>query len=82
MAALARRYLEEHVAVRCKPKTAETCRQAVGKHILPALGKMPALAVDHARVTELHQGLRRTPVMANRVVDVLSRIYNAARTRG
>ena len=82
VAALARRYLEEHVAVRCKPKTAETCRQAVGKHILPALGKMPALAVDHARVTELHQGLRRTPVMANRVVDVLSRIYNAAEDKG
>ena len=82
VAALARRYLEEHVAVRCKPKTAETCRQVVGKHILPALGKMPALAVDHARVTELHHGLRETPVMANRVVDVLSRIYNAAEDRG
>ena len=82
MVELARRYLEEHVGVRCKPKTAESFRQVVGKHILPALGAMPALAVDHAAVTELHHGLRRTPVMANRAVDKLSRIYNAAGDKG
>ena len=82
VAVLAQRYLEEHVAVRCKPKTAETCRQVVGKHILPALGETPALAVDHAQVTALHHSLRATPVMANRVVDELSRIYNAAEDKG
>ena len=82
VAVLAQRYLEEHVEVRCKAKTAESHRQAVGKHILPALGAMPALAVDHAAVTALHHSLRATPVMANRVVDVLSRIYNAAEDKG
>ena len=82
VAELAERWLEEHVAVRCKPKTAEDYRQTVGKHIVPALGRMPALAVEHADVTELHHGLRHTPVMANRVVDTLSRIYNAAEDRG
>ena len=82
VAELARRYLEQHVEVRCKPKTAESYRQVVGKHILPALGGMPALAVDHAAVTALHHGLRRTPVMANRAVDELSRIYNAAEDKG
>ena len=82
VAELARRWLEEHVAVRCKPKTESTYRLMVDKHILPALGKMPALAVEHARVTELHHRLRATPVMANQVVDTLSRIYNAAGDRG
>ena len=82
VAELARRYLEDHVAVRCKPKTEESYRLVVGKHIVPALGRMPALAVDHARVTELHHGLRATPVMANHVVDTLSRIYNAAEDKG
>ena len=81
VAELARRWLEEHVAVRCKPKTESTYRLMVGKHILPALGKMPALAVEHARVTELHHRLSATPVMANQVVDTLSRIYNAAGDR-
>ncbi len=82
VAELARAYLEEHVAVRCKPKTVKMYGQAVRKHILPALGRMPALAVEHVRVSELHHKLRETPFMANRVVDVLSRIYNAAGDRG
>ncbi len=79
---LARVYLDEHVAVRCKPKTAAMYRLIVDRHLLPALGKTPALAVDHARVTELHHSLHATPVMANQVVGTLSRIWNAAENRG
>ena len=79
---LARMYLEEHVAVRCKPSTAETYRLTVAKHIVPALSRTPALAVGHREVTDLHHGLRQTPFMANRVVETLSRIYNAAEDRG
>ena len=82
MAELAQRYLEEHVEVRCKPRTVEDYKQVVGKHIVPKLGKMPALGVEHAHVTELHHGLRKAPVMANRVVEMLSRIYNAAEDKG
>ena len=76
------RYLEEHVAVRCKPKTEETYRLVIGKHILPAFGKRPALAVGHKEVTELHHALSAHPVTANRAVDLLSRIYNTAEDRG
>ncbi len=82
VAELARAYLEEHVAVRCKPRTAEMYGQVVRKHILPALGRMPALAVERVHVSGLHHKLRDTPIMANRVVDTLSRIYNAAGERG
>ena len=46
---LAAAYLDEHVAARCKPKTAAKTaamyRLIVDKHILPALGRRPALAV-------------------------------------
>ena len=35
---LARRYLEEHVGVRCKPKTQRTARSVVNRHVVPALG--------------------------------------------
>ena len=82
VAEIAGRYLEEHVAVRCKPKTAESYRLVVGKHIVPALGRRPALAVGHREVTELHHRLSAQPVTANRAVDFLSRIYNAAEDRG
>ena len=79
---LAAVYLDEHVAARCKPKTAAMYRLIVDKHIAPALGRRPALAVGQARVTELHHGLSATPVMANQAVDTLSRIYNVAEDRG
>ena len=82
VADLAARYLDEHVAARCKPKTAAMYRLIVEKHIVPALGKLPALAVGQARVTELHHGLSETPVMANQVVDRLSWIFNTAEDRG
>ncbi len=79
---LARQWLDEHVAVRCKPTTAEMYALIVNKHLLPAFGKVPVLALDHVRVTGLHHSLRATPSMANRTVDVLSRIWNAAEDRG
>ena len=79
---LAGAYLEKHVAVRCKPKTESMYRLVVAKYILPELGRRPALAVDHGEVTRLHHSLSAKPVMANHVVDILSRIYNAAEDRG
>ena len=82
VADIARRYLEDHVAVRCRPATAGLYRTVVDKYLIPRLGKLPALAVDHARVTELHHALRDKPVMANKVVETLSRIYNAAEDKG
>ena len=82
VAELAERYLEEHVAVRCKPRTVDGCRRIVGKHILPALGRRPALAVSHREVVELHHALSEFPAMANRAVATLSRIWNAAEDRG
>ena len=79
---LAERYLDEHVAVRCKPKTGALYRLVIEKHIMSRLGRRPALAVGHKEVTELHHALSAKPVMANHVVDVLSRIYNLAEDGG
>ncbi len=78
VAELAARYLKEHVAVRCKPKTAKTARGVVNKHILPAFGKLPLAAVGREEVTELHYRLCETPAMANMVVYTLSQMFNMA----
>ena len=40
VADLVARYLDEHVAVRVKAKTAANARTAVHRHILPALGRL------------------------------------------
>ena len=82
VAELAARYLEEHVAVHCKPSTAAQCRFTLEKHILPALGALPLASVNRARVDDLHYGLRGTPAMANLVVAVLSRLFNAVAAWG
>ena len=55
---------------------------AVKKYIIPRFGKQPALAIDDALVTEHHHALRDKPAMANKVVETLSRIYNAAEDKG
>ena len=82
MTDLARRYLEEHVAVRCKPKTARTARSVVNRHIVPALGRLPLAAVERQHVMELHEGLCETPAMANMTVKTLTHIYALARDWG
>ena len=79
VAELARRYLEEHVAVRCKPKTARTARSVVNRHIVPALGRLPLAAVERQHVMELHESLCETPAMANMTVNVLTHMYALAR---
>ena len=67
--------------MRMKPATARACRRVVENHILPAIGRKRALALDHAAVAELHHGLGGTPTIANRAVELLSRIYKAAEDR-
>lgn len=78
VAELAGRYLDEYAAVRCKPKTQETARAAVQKHILPALGKLSLTAVERAQVVEMHQRLCRTPSAANIALRTLSLMYRLA----
>ena len=79
VADLANRYLEEHVAVRCKPKTQRTARSVVNRHIVPALGKLPIAAVERRHVMALHESLCETPAMANLAVETLSHMYALAR---
>ena len=81
VADLAAVYLDEVAEVRMKRATARACRGVVEKHILPAVGRKPALSLDHAAVAALHHRLGKTPAMANRVVELLSRIYKTAEDR-
>ena len=82
VAELAARYLEEHVAVRCKPSTAGQRRLVIDKHILPDIGTMPVALVGRDHVADLHYRLRGTPAMANLVAATLSQIFNKAEAWG
>ena len=75
VADLAARYLEEHVEVKLKPNTQRQFRGVLRRHILPALGKMPLIAIERAQVVDLQQKLCDRPVTANTAVKVLSHMY-------
>ena len=78
VAEIAARYMEEHAAVRCKPSTAKHYRVKIERYILPEFGNLPLAAVGRERVVDLHYRLRGSPVVANHVVAILSRLFNMA----
>ena len=82
VADLALQCLTAHVAVHCKPRTAEAYRTALDNHILPAFGTMLLKDVGRKEVGALHHRLRDTPAMANRVVWVLSKMFSLAEAWG
>ena len=74
VAALAERYLREHVAVRCKPTTATQYRLAIERYIVPQLGTLAVSSLGRAQVADLQHALSDRPAMANLVVATLSRM--------
>ena len=78
IAEVAERYMREHVAVRCKPATARACRYTLDKHLLPVFGARPLGSIGREEVAALQYRLHKTPTMANRVIDMLSRLFNTA----
>ena len=75
VAELAKRFMDAHVTVNCKPSSAVLYRRVLNNHILPALGEMAVRDVDRTHVTALHYKLRAKPVAANRTIDVLSKMF-------
>ena len=78
LAALAERYLREHVAVRCKPSTAAQYRLAIERYIVPALGERAVSEIGRSHVADLQHALRDRPAMANLVIATLSRLIDQA----
>ena len=79
---VAERYMREHVAVRCKPTTGRVYRDALERLLLPAFGSLPLGAIGRDQVAALHYRLHKTPNMANRVVDMLARLFYMAEAWG
>ncbi|MBW2316580.1 MAG: tyrosine-type recombinase/integrase [Deltaproteobacteria bacterium] len=76
------RFLNEHVDVHNKPATRRHVRSDLKNHILPAFGRRPVASITTRDVTKLHLSLQKTPVAANRVVRVLSKMFNHAEIWG
>jgi len=82
VAEVAERFMTEHVSVRCKPATQTQYRDILDRHLLPGLGSIRLGQIGRERVAALHFSLHETPAMSNKVVDLLSRLFNMAELWG
>jgi integrase len=82
VAALAERFLNEHVATKTKPSTAVEYRRLVENIIVPTLGRKRVRDVTRSDISRLHHEQRATPYAANRTLAVLSKIFALAEKWG
>jgi integrase len=78
----ATKFLTEHVDVKRKARTAEGYRDILSRIVIPALGNVRLKDVQRADISRLHHSLRITPYQANRVLAVLSKMFNMAESWG
>jgi integrase len=81
VAELADCYLTEHVETKRQPRTARNYRDVLNRFILPDLGRKRAREVTRQDVAALHHANRATPTQANRMLAVLSAMFNFAERR-
>lgn len=75
VAALAERFLAEHVEAKRKSSTAAFYRDILDRIVKPAIGASKANRVTRAAVASIHGKLRATPFQANRVLAVIGSLY-------
>jgi integrase len=82
MAELTKRFLAEHAEAKRKVSTADEYRRLLDKVIVPALGDRKVADVARADITKLHHANRAAPYQANRVLAILSKMFNLAERWG
>jgi integrase len=82
LAKFARRYLEEHAQPHKKPRSVAEDRRNLTKLVLPVLGEKRIDKITRTHIAKLHHDLRKTPVAANRVLAVLTTLFNLAERWG
>jgi integrase len=76
------RFVAHHLNIKCKPETQKECKRLLQKVILPRFGKRLVKDITRADVSRLHHELAATPYQANRVVMLLSKMFNLAEVWG
>jgi len=82
VASVGARFLREHVALRCKPKTQSEYRRALELFIYPAMGNHKIVDVMRADIAKLHHAHRGIPYQANRTLGVLSKMFTLCEVWG
>ena len=75
---LTKQYLEEYAAKDKRPTSIRNDRQMINGILLPHWGKRQIKAVTKRDVDSLHRLLKATPYRANRVLSLISKMFNLA----
>lgn len=79
---LAERFFTEHAEAKRKASTTSEYRRLIDKFIIKDLGKRKVVDVTSDDISKLHHKLRKSPYQANRVLAVLSKMFNLAELWG
>jgi integrase len=80
VAAIADRYVREHVKAHNRPSTAAEAARIVEKRIKPGLGAIKITDLTRSDIKAWHQGMSATPYEANRALAYCSRMLSLAAT--
>lgn len=75
---LCTRFITEYSSLHHKPKTHATYKDQVRRIVRPRIGRMKVSDVCRDDIQRLHYQMRATPYQANRVLQVLSKMFNMA----
>ncbi len=75
---LAQDYLDRHAIPNKRPASVADDRSMFDRTILPKLGQLKVAAVERRDIEALHNGLMSKPYSANRVLALLSKMFNLA----
>lgn len=78
----AERYLDEHARPKKKASSLRNDEAMLKRIVVPALGRRRVREVARSEVVRLHNSLRDTPIQANRVLALLSKMFSLAEQWG
>lgn len=78
----AERYFKEHAESRLKPSTSREIRRIIDRVLLRNFGARKLAEITRADIADLHHKLRHAPYQANRVLALLSNMFNMAERWG
>jgi len=75
-------YLTKHALPKKRSKGVQEDQSMLNRFILPKVGRLKVSEVKHQDIQSLHSGMRKTPYQANRVLSLLSKMFELSKIWG
>jgi len=68
-------YLAKHAIPKKRPKSVQEDQSMLNRVILPKIGRLKVAEIQHQDIQSLHNAMHQTPYRANRVLSLLSKMF-------